>query len=345
MLKDKVWTVHSLSWIYSGIFAFLLFAIAWLWMKPSPEPAFHGILFSDLSREPFNFTKENPVQYRLLSPLIAFLTGLRGEYFFVLPWIFLVGFIVLIQKVSFFDPAPFYSGFIKAAFLSFSFMIFLSLASAGYVDSVTWFLLLFCLLPNLKGYVLSVFLLFSLLNHESAVFAFPGILYWRHRNEALQVMLNKMIREVLPVLIIYSGFRICISTLIPVKYDLNYYFNVENIIGNIHANLPRMLQGAFFTFRFAWIFPVWALVESFRKRDRKISVALVLMLLSPFLQLFIAYDITRLLCLCFPAVLLSFDYLYKQKKMPASILAGLIILFNLLLPVYVVGKDTFLRIL
>ena len=120
--------------------------------------------------------------------------------------------------------------------------------------------------------------------------------------------------------------------------------STNNISGNIHSNFPNLLKGTFFAFRLAWLIPVWALIQSAIRKEYKITTALVLMLLVPFFQLFIAYDITRLLCLCFPAVLVGFDYLFKEKPRQTVIVCIIIIVVNLILPVCIVGKDGVLRI-
>ena len=143
---------------------------------------------------------------------------------------------------------------------------------------------------------------------------------------------------------VYSIFRMYLSYQAPIKYDWDYYLNANNISGNIHSNFPNLLKGTFFAFRLAWIIPVWALIQSAIRKQYKITIALVLMLLVPFFQLFIAYDISRLLCLCFPAVLVGFDYLFKEKPRQTVIVCIIIILVNLILPVCIVGKDGLMRI-
>ncbi|MBK9526673.1 MAG: hypothetical protein IPO39_18660 [Bacteroidetes bacterium] len=344
MLKDKVQAEFSFSWVYPAVFAFLLFAIAYFWMKPNVEPQFHGILFSRLSENPFDFKQSNPVQFRILSPLIAYLIGLRGTLFYLFPWGMMILFMFALQRVHQFGALAFYTAFIKAMLLSFSFPLFLNLAGPGYVDSMSWLLILICLIPGLNRYLFSFLLLLSLLNQESSVFAFPGILYWRHRNDEGSAGIIKALKEFLPSLIVYSIFRMYLSYQAPIKYDWDYYLNANNISGNIHSNFPNLLKGTFFAFRLAWIIPVWALIQSAIRKQYKITIALVLMLLVPFFQLFIAYDISRLLCLCFPSVLVGFDYLFKEKPRQTVIVCIIIILVNLILPVCIVGKDGLMRI-
>lgn len=345
MLKEKIRSGYYLSWIFSACFSLLLFAIAWFRIHPSTEVQFHGILFSNLSIAPFDFSEENPARYRILSPVMAHVIGLSGKLFFLFPWIMMIAFMTLVQRITLLGSIPMYAGFIKVTLLSFSFMLFLSLAGPGYVDSISWLLLMICLLPGLNRIVFAACLLLALLNHESSIFAFPGLLLWRYRELPYKKVLQQSLFDLLPAIILYGLFRWTISELTPVRYDFSFYLSKENIIGNIRANFPLLLKGTFYSFRMAWIFPVLAVSLAFHKKEYRMILILLLMIFTPFFQLLIAYDFTRLLALCFPAFVLSFDYLYKQHSVRVVWLGLIIIILNLILPLFIVGKDTFVKIL
>ena len=339
MLQEKIRSGYYLSWIFSAGFSLLLFAIAWFWIHPSTEVQFHGILFSNLSIAPFDFSTENPARYRILSPVMAHAIGLSGKLFFLFPWIMMIAFMTLVQRFSLLGSIPIYAGFIKVTLLSFSFMLFLSLAGPGYVDSISWLLLMICLLPGLNRIAFATCLLLALLNHESSIFAFPGLLLWRYRELPYKKVLQQSLYDLLPVIFLYALFRWTISELTPVRYDFSFYLSKENILGNIYANFSHLFKGVFYSFRVAWILPLLAIISTIQKKEYRITIVLSCMLIFPFFQLFIAYDINRLLCLCFPAFVLSFDYLFRNKPVQTLALSIIIILINLLLPVYIIGKD------
>ena len=92
----------------------------------------------------------------------------------------MIVFMTLVQRSILPGSIPLYAGFIKVTMLSFSFMLFLCLAGPGYVDSMSWLLLMICLFPALNRIAFVACLLLALLNHESAIFALPGILLWRY---------------------------------------------------------------------------------------------------------------------------------------------------------------------
>ena len=345
MLKEKIRSGYYLSWIFSACFSLLLFAIAWFWIHPSTEVQFHGILFSNLSIAPFDFSTENPARYRFLSPVIAHAIGLSGKLFYIFPWIMMIAFMTLVQRFSLLGSIPMYVGFIKVTLLSFSFMLFLCLAGPGYVDSVSWLLLMICLLPGLNRIVFVTCLLLVLLNHESSIFAFPGLLLWRYRELPYKKVLQQSLFDLLPVIILYAIFRWTISELTSVRYDFSFYLNRENIIGNIYTNFPLLIKGTFYSFRFAWIFPLLAVSSTIVNKEYRMMMIFLLMIVIPFFQLMIAYDFTRLLALCFPAIVLAFDYLYKQYAFRVVWLGLIIIILNLFLPLFIIGKDTFVKII
>jgi hypothetical protein len=98
--------------------------------------------------------------------------------------------------------------------------------------------------------------------------------------------------------------------------------------------------GIFFAFKLLWFFPVYAAWRNLKTGNTAQMLIISSILIFTVAQLFIAYDITRMICLAFPAVLLSAEdvrsYWGKEKFISFS---QKILLFNLLILPYFAGKE------
>ena len=72
----------------SAIIGVVFLCFDMLYITPSFEAAYHGLQYSILSNDPFNFTEPNALRYRILPSFIGYVTGLRGQLFFIVPLIF-----------------------------------------------------------------------------------------------------------------------------------------------------------------------------------------------------------------------------------------------------------------
>ena len=57
-----------------------------LYITPRFEAAYHGLQYALLSNDPFDFTTPNALRYRILPSLIGYVTFLRGDIFFIIPF-------------------------------------------------------------------------------------------------------------------------------------------------------------------------------------------------------------------------------------------------------------------
>src|SRR5689334_17293925 len=74
----------------SLIVGLAMVGLAMMYVQPSFNLTFHGLGFSSLSENPFDFASHNPLQYRILAPLLGYVLFLRGKLFFILPLLFAV---------------------------------------------------------------------------------------------------------------------------------------------------------------------------------------------------------------------------------------------------------------
>ena len=84
--KWTVWLEARLGLHVSAVvFGLLLIAVAAVYVTPALEPINHGVGYRRLSVDPLGFQRPNPLQYRILSRLIAHWLFLRGDYYILFP--------------------------------------------------------------------------------------------------------------------------------------------------------------------------------------------------------------------------------------------------------------------
>jgi hypothetical protein len=323
--------------------------LSMLFCTPSFDPMYHGKVYSELSKNPFDWDASYSLQYRILAPFLGFLMHLRGTSFLYLPLLFLwfwLSSVYLVFRKKHFTPTE---SLIMVSLLSFSCTLFIPLISPGYTDPVSYFFLFiaffyfedFTLLSNR---IKSVFcFILALFNHESSLFLFPALLLY---HQTLGGIKSVNFRESLRYSSIfllgflpYIAFRVWVSSNTTVEYTASFYFTEENIKTCLEA-LKWAPAGLFFTFKLFWIFPILYAAQLLRTQNYTPLILLGSMFVFSMLQLLIAYDVSRMLCLMFPLILYSAvgcnTYWGNQKFATVSIS---IVLLNLLLPSYFASKD------
>ena len=72
----------------SFILGLIVLGFDMLYVTPKFELAYHGLQYSVLSNNPFDFTTTIFVRYRILPSFLGYITFLRGNLFVVVPLIF-----------------------------------------------------------------------------------------------------------------------------------------------------------------------------------------------------------------------------------------------------------------
>lgn len=338
---------EQLPWLHLGV-ALLsgtcFFVLLYVLINPDHHAHYHGVLFSNLSLAPFDFSTENPARYRILGPLVGYISGLKGDRFYLLPWICSWLSCVLSVWILLRHGIGYLGSLSGAGVLVFSGLVILPLMSPGYTDSLTWLLLLASLIPGLGNGTLALLLLVALFNHEAAVFAWPGIILWNFRTKPWKQLLRWCLIWLLPGVLLYILFRYAVSSLTTVKYGMDFYVNRWNIINNLAIVKDQLPESVYHTFRLAWIFPLLASLIAWSRKSYTESIAVLCMTAVPFLQLLVAYDVSRLVCLAFPGIIVSMIISCRAFPawMPKMIL--LVFLFNLMMPFYLTGSTMRLKV-
>jgi hypothetical protein len=136
-------------------------------------PAFHtvslGAFYEILSLNPFNFPAANPLQLRILTPLLAYFLFFRGPLFLLFPLLVGVLFLTLIYthyRKQDFGPLESLG---MASLMAFSTPILHLLHFQGYTDTTSYLLLFLCLIL-IKTPLWFLFFGLAILNHESNLF-------------------------------------------------------------------------------------------------------------------------------------------------------------------------------
>ncbi len=299
--------------ITSFVIGFIFLGLDMLYVTPKFEAAYHGLQYSILSNNPFDFSYVNPLRYRILPSLIGYLIFLRGNMFFIVPLIFALLFISSVywiyrrKKYSPLDAILF------TGLIAFSCTLYIQLVAPGYTDSIFYFFL-FLSFAFVKDIIwCGVFFALAMLTHESSIFLLPGLLlysgYIHNGNKSATLkQFFMLLIAIIPLLI----YRYWVSKQITVEYDLNFYFSKKNILFSLKKAIPLMPAGAFYAFKLFWLFPIYTLCKTWKKREFKFFTIIIVIIIFDFIQLIIAFDITRMLCLGFPAILLSAEKIKEE---------------------------------
>ncbi|MBA3972341.1 MAG: hypothetical protein H0X46_09405 [Bacteroidetes bacterium] len=277
-----------------------------IYITPRFEAAYHGLQYSLLSNDPFDFTSPNPIRYRILPSLLGYLSFLRGDLFFIIPLIFallLVSSIYWVYRKKEFSPVD---SVLFTGLIAFSCTIYIQLVAPGYTDAVFYFFIFlsFSFVRNL--YLSACFFCLALLTHESSLFMLPGLLlYAMYINGSSAVTFIKYIAAYIIALVPLLLYRYWVNQHIAVEFDLDLYFSEKNIDFAVSKMLPLLPAGLFYAFKLFWIFPLYALYISWKNKEYNFILLLMSIIVCNVLQVIIAFDITRMLCLGFPAILLG----------------------------------------
>jgi len=165
----------------SFIVSFILLCCAAIYVTPSIAPMELGRGYASLTIDPFDFSEQNNLRYRILTPFMAYCLGLRGSLYIVFPLIiaslFLSAIYFYIRKTQ--TPSE---SLLITMVICFSSPILFLLHFQGYVDVTSYLLILLIIIFIKKIYVWTPLMTLLLLNHESNVFIIPGLLYFYNIN-------------------------------------------------------------------------------------------------------------------------------------------------------------------
>ncbi len=322
----KVW--------FAVILAIVLMILAALYVRPAIHTAALGDDYAELANDPFS-SDPNPVGFRILTPLISYLIGLRGQLIIVTNLIFATLFLILTYlyfRKTEFDPVEATLG---TAVLAFSLVTLTTVYYGGYCDSLTYVLVLLMYWFRSRPIVLSVLLFLGLLNRESIIVLVPwfGFLTLIESKSKIkdQAILFAGIAIVAAA---YWGYRGWIESVRPVPYDLNYYFGPlkDDLLAMFKVSMTHQGIGLFSVFKATWFFVFAGAIYLWTKRNLRQLSSILLLIFLCWLQMFIARDSSRMLTLSFPVMFMALAHLRESNFMNFKSWAWYLLIFNLFVP-------------
>ncbi len=313
----------------------VLLLAAMIYTRLGTDCAYLGGQYAAMAGDPLALDNFKTVGYRILTPLIAWSVGLRGCGITVINLLVAGGLIWAVydyfrrnaRRVS---DAP-----LAAAVMTSLFATLFTVYYAGYTDSTTY--LLAFLMYRFRQRRLLFYALFglALFNRESIVFLVPWLVWLNARegHTRLPWLVDTIVGFGVAALP-YAAFRWWVGQQVEVSYSLSYYFEhlAENPFAVLQYGMETLPPGVFAAFKLLWLVPLLALVQAWKAHDRTMLGSLLLLLVVPALQLFIAADTTRLISLSFPSVLIGLHYLLQTNAMNVRRWIGWLVLGNLFVP-------------
>ena len=324
------------------LIAFILLCIAALYVTPALSPMQLGRGYASLSAAPFDFSEQNNLRFRILTPFLAYCVGLRGSLYILFP---------LIIALLFLSTTNFYLRKTQAAVESF-FITFLICFSSpilfllhfqGYVDVTSYLLILLIIIFIKKSVVWVPLMALLLLNHESNLFIIPSLLYLYYINtpNKTSAVINSALGLTFALIPIYF-YRSYINEVSPVEYNFAMY--TSQIKTNLKSIALYFPIGFFYTFKLFWLFPLLAFYYHWKEKNNEQLLFLTLVMLGTLGQLFVASDTSRLIGLAFPLILFSAIKVIQVWGRELFLKHTFyLILVNFVIPQYYVGQSEMIR--
>ncbi len=324
---NKLWIVQL---------SFMLTIAACLYARVDTGCAYLGGHYARLAADPFAFDPDNPVSYRILTPLISYCLGLHRGCMINLTNLIFVGVMTgwvyaYFRKIT---PRP-TDALITTITLTFSLVALTTIYRGGYTDIQSYLLIFLMWRFRNRRVVFHTLFLLGLLNRESIAFLIPWFAFISLEGD------NKPLGRVLDLtfgfavtLGLYYLFRVWVQSHQEVPYSLDYYLKpvLEDPLYHLRQTYYYQGLGLFSVFKLAWVFPLMALASWFKEKNYREIAGAALLIICAWTQLFVAYDTSRMFTLGFMVMILSLKHLFETNRFQVRRLAIWIVLFNLLIP-------------
>ena len=334
---ERRWTL----WGAAALVAIVLLILAAVYVRPATHATYDGVYYTGMAREPF--ANDNPNAYRVLTPLVAYVIGLRGERIQILnvavAWLLLLLVYYHYRRTA---HGPLLS-LGAATILGFSMPTLFTVFFAGYTDSTTYLFVFLMLVCRWKPAVYWVLFLLALLNRESVVFLLPFFLLLPNvGGERKPARLVWTAVGAVLSLAIYLAARYLIGRYVGPKHSFDFYFGPlrQDPFYWLRQTAAAYSAGFFATFKLFWALPVAAVWLALRRRHWLGVLLVVLPVVCALGQSVIAVDTSRVLALGFPSLLVSLEIIRREygEKPIEPLLAGLIVA-NLFVPQLYVSSN------
>jgi hypothetical protein len=345
--------------------AFILLLAAGIYVRPATSTTALGVQYAELSRDPLRVFRPSPVgesvrpesvgiEHRLLTPVISYALGLRGERIIFTNLLIAAGLLGCVfawfrRRVS--RPGD---ALLAGAVVALSLVTLTTVYYGGYCDSMTYLIIFLMWWARSRPAVFYGLFFLGMLNHESIGFLIPWFaLITRDQYRTRTQWILGTVVGVGLVLAIYVGYRALLTSrmtagapgayLAPLRRDPLHW---------LRRSTPYQGLGLVSVFKLAWVFPCVAFLGLWRDGRRREAVAVALPIACAAGQFVVAYDSSRLFTLGFMSMVLALRYLFEEDRFGFRRWALPVLVVNLLIPqiftagnVVVVMAPTIVRII
>ncbi|UCD62938.1 MAG: hypothetical protein JSW34_09265 [Candidatus Zixiibacteriota bacterium] len=328
--------------LFSVLVAFVLMIAGAVYVRPAVEPVVHGINYALLSRNPFDFAQGNQMGFRLLTPVISYLIGLRGDLIIVTNLLMATAFLAM--ALAYFRrnaPRP-ADALLAATTFAFSLVTLTTIYYGGYCDSLTYLLIFLAWWFRANRPVFYLLILLGMTNHESVAFLIPWFIFISYQvyPRKLYWLLDTVIGFTV-TLGLYFLYRELITREQQIRFSITYYFRpmAQNPWYWFYRSSGYKLLGFFTVFKLYWLFVIVAVTSMCKCRQWRQLVSIALILACAWAQMFFAFDSSRMLTLSFPVMVISLLHLLRHNPYRFRSWAGVVVIANFFVPqLYVGGK-------
>lgn len=321
------------GWVF--IVVVLLMLAASFYVRPGTNYYGHGVNFEALSRNPLDLRNGNLLGYRVMTPFLAYLIGLRGKSFILLNLVFAgvtIGAVYRYFRGRSDQPGDALFG---ALCLTFSSVVLVTIYYAGFCDALTYLALFLMWRWRSRPLVFYPLLLVGVLNHESVLFTIPWYAYLKLGDAPRKsVVLAELLIGLGAVLVAYYLFRRWISLGGEIGLTSGAYlrsFTADPLSAVKRAYLFYWV-GLFSVFKLLWVFPIAAASAMWKNGRRRDVYGMFILMACAVSQLALAYDTTRMLTLGFMVLIVSLEYFFTTGAYRFRQWAPWVLIGNLLVP-------------
>lgn len=315
----------------------LVLAVSALGTSPQFVPVHHGKWYTVLSNNPFDWSDNYNLRFRILGPVLGYILFLRGSLF---PWFMLsllavfLGLVYRFLRKEYWRPVD---ALALLCLLGFSTLTYYTYSFPGYTDSLTYVLLTLAWFAPPKQWLRLLLLSLLVFNHEQTVFLFPLLfLRWKPDGWNVKTLLKHGGWFVL-ALVPYLIYREIVHLISPVEYTVGYYLDPANLSWTHEHVKDKWMYGLFQSFRLSWLIVIAGLFLAIKRREGNAALFILLPVILAASQFYFAYDLSRLGGLAFPSFFIAGELLRKERKHWLVPLAAFLVIANLFFPAYCIG--------
>jgi len=314
--------------------AIVLMIIAAIYVRPAIRTVAMGNSYAALSSDPLGHDN-NPVGYRILTPLISYLMGLRGQFIIITNLFFAT--VLLVLSYCYYRSLEFepFDAILGTSILTFSLVTMTTIYYGGYCDSLTYIIVFLMYWCRTRPLVVSFLLLLGLLNRESIIMLMPWYLYialLESGNKKKTLVLYGV--GIAAVLSVYWGYREWVSSLKEVYFDMDYYFDPlkTDLLKYFKKSFGYQALGLFTVFKAFWFLVLVTVFYWWKTRQWHQLISIAILVGVTWLQMLIAWDSSRMMTLCFPIMIISVTYLKQTNCLDFRSWAWYLVVSNFFVP-------------